>query len=206
MVPERAGDVNAREVTRAGAGMLRRIGRLLRRGSGVTWPKIIMAKLTADQQKDVAAWAAEGATLNDIQDKLKREHSVTLTYMETRLLIMELGLKLIDKPKEKLPEPPAPPSPEEAAAQDEGAYDDGDLPPTDGATGGNVTVTLDHIALPGAMVSGKATFSDGKTAAWHLDQMGRLGLRPPEPGYQPPPADIPVFQRELQRLLQTQGY
>ena len=48
--------------------------------------------------------------------------------------------------------------------------------------------------------------SDGKTAGWYLDQMGRLGLRATEPGYQPPAADIPVFQRELQRLLQTQGY
>lgn len=170
-----------------------------------------MAKLTADQQKAVATWAAEGATLNGIQDRLKSEHGITLTYMDTRLLIMELGLKLIDKPKEKLPEPPAPPTPEDSMPGEE-ADPYGDeapsaadfAPPTDG--GGNVTLTLDQLALPGAMVSGKATFSDGKTAAWHIDQMGRLGLRPPEPGYQPPPADIPVFQQQLQRLLQSQGY
>jgi hypothetical protein len=72
--------------------------------------------------------------------------------------------------------------------------------------GGNVTLSIDEITIPGTMVSGKATFSDGKTAGWSLDQFGRLGLRAPEADYQPPPQDIPVFQRELQRLLQTQGY
>jgi hypothetical protein len=81
------------------------------------------------------------------------------------------------------------------------------VPPDETAAGaGNVTLTIDQLAIPGTMVSGKATFSDGKTAGWYLDQFGRLGLRAPEPGYQPPAADIPVFQRELQRLLQKQGY
>lgn len=78
--------------------------------------------------------------------------------------------------------------------------------PQEPAGTGNVTVTLDVVTLPGTMVSGKATFSDGKTASWYLDQFGRLGLRAVEPGYQPPPADIPVFQKQLQRLLQKQGF
>lgn len=169
-----------------------------------------MAKLTADQQKAVATWAAEGATLNDIQDRLKREFGFTLTYMETRLLVMELGLKLQDKPKEKLPEP-EPAAPRSDAAADEvsdqdAPFDDGAGPPPESAGAGNVTVTLDVVTVPGTMVSGKATFSDGKTASWYLDQFGRLGLRAVEPGYQPPPADIPVFQKQLQRLLQQQGF
>lgn len=170
-----------------------------------------MAKLTADQKTAVAQWAADGASLNDIQNRLKSEFSVTLTYMETRLLIMELGLKLIDKPKEKLPEPESTPTPEDAMPEDTagGEHDEADMMPPEepeGGGGGNVTLSIDQIAIPGTMVSGKATFSDGKTAAWYLDQFGRLGLRAPEPGYQPPPADIPVFQRELQGLLQKQGY
>ena len=53
-----------------------------------------MAKLTEDQKKSVAQWAADGATLNQIQDRLRTEFSLTLTYMDTRLLVMELGLKL----------------------------------------------------------------------------------------------------------------
>jgi hypothetical protein len=167
-----------------------------------------MAKLTPDQQKSVAQWAADGASLNDIQDRLKRELGITLTYMDTRILLMELGVKLVDKPKEKLPEVEAKPAPEEAMPEDTAEFDEGDMLPPEAADAGagNVTLSIDQIAVPGTMVSGKATFSDGKTASWYLDQFGRLGLRAPEPGYQPPQADIPVFQRELQRLLQKQGY
>jgi hypothetical protein len=167
-----------------------------------------MAKLSPDQQKAVAQWAADGATLNEIQDRLKQEFSLTLTYMDARLLLMELGVKLIDKPKEKLPEEVAKPAPEESPPEDAGDFNEADMmPPEAPAEGqGNVSLSIDQIAIPGTMVSGKATFSDGKTANWYLDQMGRLGLRAPEPGYQPPPADIPTFQRELQRLLQKQGF
>lgn len=164
-----------------------------------------MAKLTAEQKKTVAQWAADGATLNEIQDRLKRECSMTLTYMETRLLVMELGLKLQDKPKEKLPEPDATTAPEDSMPEDFNDATGADPMPPDAASGGKVTLSMDAVTIPGTMVSGKATFSDGKTASWYLDQFGRLGLRAPEPGYQPPPADIPVFQQELQRLLQTQG-
>lgn len=167
-----------------------------------------MAKLTEDQKKSVAQWAADGATLNQIQDRLRTEFSLTLTYMDTRLLVMELGLKLQDKPKEVLPEPESQPSPADAMPEDAGDLEgpDATTPGAGGEGGGNVTLSIDEITIPGTMVSGKATFSDGKTSGWSLDQFGRLGLRAPEPGYQPPPEDIPIFQRELQRLLQTQGY
>jgi hypothetical protein len=165
-----------------------------------------MAKLTEDQQQAVARWAAEGATLNDIQGRLKSEFDLTLTYMDTRLLVMELGVKLVDKPREKLPEPAPTPVVQDTEDADPNGEADFEALDAPAAGGGKVTLTLDEITIPGTMVSGKATFSDGKTAGWYLDQMGRLGLRAPEPGYQPPAADIPVFQRELQRLLQTQGY
>ena len=39
---------------------------------------------------------------------------------------------------------------------------------------------INSWARPGALVSGKAKFSDGKTAEWFLDQAGRLGLAPSE--------------------------
>ena len=77
--------------------------------------------------------------------------------------------------------------------------------PADGGAS-TLSVSLDAITVPGTMVSGKVTFSDGKTEGWYVDQFGRLGLQPPEPGYQPPPTDIPAFQRELDRLLRQRGY
>ena len=59
--------------------------------------------------------------------------------------------------------------------------DEASLPPG----GGKVSVTVDQITKPGAIVSGKVTFSDGQNAEWYLDQAGRLGVVPKQQGYKP---------------------
>jgi hypothetical protein len=69
-----------------------------------------------------------------------------------------------------------------------------------------VSVSVDQIARPGAVVSGKVTFSDGNTAIWYFDQTGRLGLSPQQPGYRPPPADLQQFQMLLETELAKMGY
>lgn len=163
-----------------------------------------MANLTPQQRQLVEQWAAEGATLNQIQDRLRNECATTLTYMETRLLIMELGVKIQDKPREAPPEEKPAPAPEPAAAE-EGAVADEVLPP-DGSAGGALKVSVDEIPPPGAVISGKATFSDGVTVQWFMDEMGRFGMRGPAQGYQPPAADIPAFQAELDHILQLRGF
>jgi hypothetical protein len=66
-------------------------------------------------------------------------------------------------------------------------------------------VTIDQITRPGAMVSGRTTFSDGQTAEWYLDQTGRLGLNPSTPGYRPSQQDVMDFQMELEKLARNQG-
>jgi hypothetical protein len=66
-------------------------------------------------------------------------------------------------------------------------------------------VTLDQLAKPGAIVSGKVTFSDGQSADWYLDQTGRLGVVPKQPGYKPSPADVQQFQVALQSELARMG-
>ena len=71
---------------------------------------------------------------------------------------------------------------------------------------GGVSVKVAAVARPGALVSGNVTFSDGNGAEWHLDQMGRLGLSPKQPGYKPSPADLEAFQIELQEELQKLGF
>ena len=116
-----------------------------------------MAKLTEDQKQAVARWAAEGATLNEIQGRLKGEFDLTLTYMETRLLVMELGVKLVDKPREKLPEPP--PTPTARDTEDSDPNGEPDLEPMDApaAGGSKVTLTIDEITIPGTMVSQRQT-------------------------------------------------
>jgi len=61
------------------------------------------------------------------------------------------------------------------------------------------------LARPGALVSGKVKFSDGKMAEWVLDQSGRLGIVPSEKGYKPAAADVQEFQIVLQQELQKLG-
>ena len=51
-------------------------------------------KLTSEHKEAVATWVAAGATLNEIQDRLKNELGVTLTFMDTRFLLSDLGLTL----------------------------------------------------------------------------------------------------------------
>ena len=67
-------------------------------------------------------------------------------------------------------------------------------------------MTIDQITRPGAMVSGRATFSDGQSAEWSLDQTGRLGLNPSTPGYRPSQQDVMDFQAELEKLARSQGF
>ena len=141
------------------------------------------SQLTPDQIAALNQWAAEGATMPDLQRHLKEDFGVSLTYMDTRFLILDLGIELIEEPKvqPKVEEKPA-------------------LVAT-----GVVTVTMDALTLPGAMVSGKASFSDGETAIWMLDQTGRPGLDPDTPGYRPTQEDIAEFQKQLRALIQKSG-
>ncbi len=78
--------------------------------------------------------------------------------------------------------------------------------PVPGAGGGKVSVAMDAITRPGALASGKVTFSDGQTADWQMDQYGRLGVAPKTPGYKPNQADVASFQAELEAALARLGY
>ena len=72
-------------------------------------------------------------------------------------------------------------------------------------TGKGVSLTVDQIARPGTVVSGKVTFSDGTNADWYLDQTGRLGIVPTKQGYRPPAGDVQEFQLALQNELAKLG-
>jgi hypothetical protein len=145
--------------------------------------------LTDDQRAAITQWIEEGAKLPDIQKRLKEEFQISLTYLETRMLADDLKLSL------KEPEAPAKPEEEPAPA----------LPEEPAPASGKVTATIDQITRPGAMISGRATFSDGEKAEWYLDQTGRLGLNPTTPGYRPSQQDVMDFQMELERLARSQG-
>jgi hypothetical protein len=141
------------------------------------------SNLTPEQKSALTQWAVDGATMSDLQRHLKDDFGHTLTYMDTRFLILDLGIELVEAPKvvKKEVEKPAP-------------------VPT-----GFVTTTMDSLTLPGAMVSGKVTFSDGETGVWMLDKTGRPGLDPDTEGYRPTAEDIKEFQVQLRDLIQKSG-
>lgn len=154
------------------------------------------------QKATVAKWIQDGAKLAEIQDRIQKDFGTKMTYMEVRFLVDDL--KVIPKdpePPKVEPKPEVAPAPAEAEAAPE-AVPDADAPP---AGAGKVVVGVDQLALPGAMVSGKVTFSDGKQAQWYLDQNGRLGVVPPEKGYKPSQADVQEFQVALERELARMG-
>ena len=160
--------------------------------------------LTEEQRQRVATWIAEGAKLSEIQNRLAAEFGIKLTYMEARFLVDDLKLtpKDPEPPKVIAPEakgPTATPTPEQPLPASEPEL------PVPGM-GGKVSVGVDQIARPGAVVSGKVTFSDGQTADWYLDQTGRLGVVPKQQGYKPSAADVQEFQLALQQEVAKLGY
>lgn len=164
-----------------------------------------MSKLTPPQRQLVEQWAAEGANLNQIQDRLRAECATTLTYMETRMLLMDLGVKLQDKPRELPAAESKPVVADDVAIGSEDLEFEASATPAPAGTG-TFSVSADVDPVPGALVSGKATFTDGNNVVWFMDEMGRFGLKGPTPDYQPPASDIPQLQRELNQLLQLRGF
>ena len=148
--------------------------------------------LDETQRKKVAAWIEEGLKLSDIQKRLETEFGLRVTYLDVRLLVDDLKLK----PKDPAP-PPKPPA--SAITEPAPALAPANVPAS------KVNVSVDQLARPGAVVSGKVTFSDGKIAEWILDQTGRLGVVPSEKGYKPPATDLQEFQIALQAELQKLG-
>ena len=173
--------------------------------------------LSEEQRQAVCGWLAGGASLSDVQGRLKTDFGIALTYMDVRLLVLEIGAEVKDKPEPRPPQPPAAPPQEEM--YDDGMTDDAPYaeeddyadapqqplpPPPAGST--SVSVTLDAIVVPGAMVSGTVIFSDSTKARWMIDRYGRFGLEPETEGYRPSQEDMQSFQAQLRAELQRKGY
>ena len=150
-------------------------------------------QLTPEQQQVARQWVADGMKLSEFQRRLETDFGLRMTYMDVRMLVADLQVM----PKD--PEPP------KTAPVPEGA-NPAPLAPAEPEPVGGVKVTVDAVTRPGAMVSGKVTFSDGQTADWYLDQMGRMGVVPAQKGYKPSQMDVMEFQELLQLELQKMGY
>ena len=157
-------------------------------------------ELNDEQKQKVKQWVKEGYGLSEIQKRLRDEYSLTLTFMDVRFLVLDLGVALKEK---------APPTQSLDLSKAKGAKatpldEAGDLADETPAAGG-VSVEIDRVMKPGALVSGTVRFSDGVSAAWSLDQLGRLGLNMSRQDYRPSPEDLQAFQQELTRLIQSRG-
>lgn len=179
-------------------------------------------KLTNDQIATIQQWAADGDQLNDIQKKMESEMELKLTYMDVRFLMLDLEITIRDIAAEEaakqaeldalnpiehpvdadmaemmeelsgIPEEPLDEAPPVTAQAN---------PPATGAS--SVTVTVDAIAKPGLMATGRVTFSDGQAGDWYIDDRG-LGIDPDNDDCAPTKSDIEAFQKELQRLMDSQ--
>jgi hypothetical protein len=159
--------------------------------------------LDEGQRKQIEQWMRDGMKLSEIQTRMANELGLKMTYMDVRLLVDDLKIQVKD------PEPPAPPPTATATAAPTAPPapepQEADVLAADPEVS-SVKVTVDQLTRPGAMVSGKVTFSDGNKADWYLDQSGRLGLAPQKAGYRPPASDVQEFQAALAQELQKAGY
>jgi len=164
-------------------------------------------QLNDEQNKLVAQWVKEGCGLSEVQRRMTDQFKVSLTYMDVRFLVIELGLDLKEKEKSSAPvkDLSAPPIPAPDAIDEADAGMPGLGPEPVPGTGG-VSVDVDRIMRPGSLVSGSVVFSDGVKATWALDQMGRLALGGTDKTYRPSAQDIQQFQVTIARELQKRGY
>lgn len=188
--------------------------------------------LDETQVAKVRQWVEEGLQASEIQTRLNDELGLRMTYAEVRFLLGDLQLRPKDVAKTgpavlgagttptgagpsaasagHRPSGPASPSSASAGAGPAAGGPASGLKtsPLGESTppGAGVRVTVDEIARPNMVVSGKVTFSDGQSADWGIDQMGRPMLMPKQQGYRPSQADIMDFQVELEQVLARFGY
>lgn len=160
-------------------------------------------ELTDTQKQAIKRMANEGCGLTDIQKRIKEEFDLSFTFIDLRFIILDLGLKLKDKEITQTGSIDLS-NAQTTKHQKAGPIKGEDLSPTQAT--GSVSVDIDRIVKPGAVVSGTVSFSDGVTSSWMLDQHGRLALESSKPGYKPSQEDIQSFQHELSRLLQSRGF
>lgn len=161
-------------------------------------------ELTEAQKQAVAEWVRKGCGLSELQNRLSRDFGISMTYMDVRLLVMELGLEIQDKRASSTPPEGSRGLFQKKAGVRGALVTDDDATASEPAQG-RVRVEVDRVMKPGSIVSGTVTFSDGVSAAWALDQFGRLALDPGK-NYTPARQDIETFQHELKKALQKRGF
>lgn len=149
-------------------------------------------QLTAEQKSDIANWVAGGADLSLVQKRLQGEHEISISYMETRFLVSDLGLTI----QEETEAPKTKDEEEKEEVEQTQQLASGATTPAS-----NLVVLVDEDPIPGCMISGVVQFSDGEKGMWYVTEDGRPGLECDTKDYQPGGEDIQNFQLKLQELM-----
>ena len=157
-------------------------------------------ELSDAQKAAITQWIQKGRSLADVQRSLREDFEISMTYMDVRFLVDDLGIAVVEEEAEA-PEvelgadaTAEPAELAEAELVDEGAN-------------GAVTVDVDAIPRPGSLVNGTVVFSDGVSLGWQLSAAGQLGLIPgDDPDYRPNPEDVQSFQSQLEEVLRKKGF
>lgn len=149
--------------------------------------------LTDEQKSVVSQWVSEGESIAKIQNLLKEQFNLGLTYMDVRFLVDDLGVVYKDSNE---------------SLEDEDTADEKTTDATEeNIEPAGVTVDVDAVIRPGSLVSGNVRFSDGVVLGWQLTSTGQLGLIPgDDPEYRPSNEDLQSFQTQLQEVLKEKGF
>lgn len=154
-----------------------------------------LMELSDLQKKSVVSWVQANRSVGEVQRLLREEFGLSLTYMDVRFLIDDLDIALVDAPESS-----------DEAASGAKAVEAAEAELVDEPAG--VSVDVDIVMRPGALVSGTVRFSDGKSLGWQLSASGQLGLIPDEddPQYRPSTGDLQDFQLKLEEVLRQKGF
>ncbi len=158
-----------------------------------------MAELNEKQKQKIKEWVKAGLSLSDIQKKIREEFNISMTFLDLRFLVLDMGLEVQDKKQGTTVDL-------NKATSSQGNGQQSVMDNNEDALTSGVKVELDRVVKAGALVSGTVTFSDGVSGSWSLDQFGRLALAASQPGYRPSQQDLEEFQMELARLLEKRGF
>lgn len=162
-------------------------------------------ELNDAQKQAVAKWLAEKKGIGEIQKLLAEQFSLSLTYMDVRLLLVDLNLQVKDKeiPKHTSADLAAPAGPGKGKPATPDAFA---MPGEPETAGVGVSISVDQIIKPGAIASGSVTFRNGVTASWALDDFGRLAIDAGRKGHRPSQEELQEFQLKLSQELQRRGF
>lgn len=187
-------------------------------------------KLTDLQEEQVRGWVASGLGIGGVQTKLEKEFGISMTYMDVRFLIDDIGAE-IKEPEKKadlsgaLQNAGALPDAADALQEGLGGSASGDVAGDslsgEGADVGRVgagghfdggenlsegraegvNISVDELPKSGCVASGSVVFSDGGSAKWAVRRDGGLDFAPEVDGYMPPTQDIGEFENKLREVM-----